>query len=109
MRLTNSKDKKNIQQVLKQGLKDDFWDILTQALKQDLKDVNRDLDSDDLSNMPANEYKVECEVLKEKRRFIEKMLHLPDRIIEDMETPPTAAEEDEDPDPYPKDESNEEE
>ena len=89
--------KKTDQAILRNGKNGNFWNVILKALDSDIKQLKAREDSGDFDNMPADQYKLEIKLLKEERKHLEKLKVLPDRLIEDLESPPSP---DPDLDPY---------
>lgn len=78
---------KDKQEVLRQGIKSDFWRLITEALKDSKGYLQKLADNDDLKELPADQYKVENELLKAKRKYLDKLSKLPDDLISWLENP----------------------
>ncbi len=87
MKLKNPADSKNIQEVLRQGMNTEFWQIITQAIDDNIENLQEQMDSDKLLALPPDQYKLENEVLKEKRRHYQKLKELPLILIDWLQNP----------------------
>ena len=81
MILNDPKNKENIKEILSQGIATEFWSILLQALDESIIHLQKEQDSDDMRDLPAEQYKVEAEILKAKRANLHKLKDLPTSII----------------------------
>ena len=79
--------KKDKQEILRQGKNSDFWRVIVEALKESKEYLQKITDSDDLKELPADQYKVENELLKAKRKYLDKLSELPDNLILWLENP----------------------
>lgn len=87
MNLKNPKDKKDIQETLRAGEKTEFWHIITQALEESIEHIENELNSEDMSALPAESYKITSEVLKSRRDNLRKLLDIPKTIIMYLDSP----------------------
>ena len=87
MKLKNPADSKNIQEVLRQGLNTEFWQIIAQAIDDNIENPQEQMDSDKLFALPPDQYKLENEILKEKRRHYQKLKELPLTLISWLQNP----------------------
>ena len=79
-----------IRMTLKTGMGTEFWDILCQAIDESIERLRAEDDSE-ISEKPAEQYKLENELNKAKIRYLKKLRSLPDEIINDLERPEVKA------------------
>lgn len=85
--LTNPDHNKAIQEVLRQGMQGDFWMIIKQRLQQHVESVQRQLDSSELSALPADEYKTMTEKLKSEKLDRIGIMDMPEVILSELSNP----------------------
>jgi len=96
-------DIKSNQEILKQGIKTDFWKLLVDGLDESIKRLQNEQNSDELRDMPADQYKVENEIIKASIANLKDLKELPENIISWLEDP-NAGDPGHEFDPYAKDE-----
>jgi len=99
MKIHDPNDKESIREILKQGVKTDFWKIIMQGLDAVAEDLQREQDSEGLKELPAEQYKVESEILKAKRKYLRELKDFPRTILNDLDDPNEGVKE-ENLDPY---------
>jgi len=75
------------QEILRLGMDGDFWQLIVSALQDSKENLRNLLDSDDLKDLPADQYKLESEILKSKIKYIDKLSELPKNLIAWHENP----------------------
>lgn len=84
----NDPDQKNyIQDVLRQGAKTEFWQLIKQRLQLHITGVQNTLDSDAFENLIAEEYKIRTETLKKEKNNMLGMMDLPEKMVNELEKP----------------------
>lgn len=82
---TDNKDEQAvINSIIDLGVKSDFWKIILQAIEESKEHLDK-RDDDDLRNLPAEQYKFECEAIKIKKKFLDKLAELPETIKGNIE------------------------
>ena len=92
-----TKDSKSKQEILRQGMNSEFWKIISEALRDSKNHLRNEQDADELKDLPADQYKVENELLKAKIKYLDKLANYPDTIIGWLQNP---NQEEKDYDPY---------
>lgn len=87
MDLNNPKDKESVQETLKLGIKTDFWKLILQALDDSVEHLNNLKASEDFKDLPPDRYKLESEIVKAKKEFLEKLKGMPTTLINYLESP----------------------
>ena len=83
---TENKDEKAvIYSIIDLGIKSDFWKIILQAIEESKEHLDR-RDDEDLRELPAEQYKFECELIKVKKKFLDKLAELPEAIKGNLES-----------------------
>lgn len=80
------KEKDKIE-IIKQGAGGEFWKLLVDALHDSKDALRKQQESDDLKELPADQYKVENELLKAKIKYLDKLIGLPDTIVQWLQNP----------------------
>lgn len=75
----------------------EFWKIISEALRDSKNHLRNEQDADELKDLPADQYKVENELLKAKIKYLDKLANYPDTIIGWLQNP---NQEEKDYDPY---------
>lgn len=91
------KDSKSKQEILRQGMNSEFWKIISEALRDSKNHLRNEQDADALRDLPADQYKVENELLKAKIKYLDKLADYPNTIIGWLQNP---NQEEKDYDPY---------
>ena len=81
------KDSKSKQEILQQGQNSDFWQIIVEAMKDSKEHLRNEQDADELRDLPADQYKVENELLKAKIKYLDKLADYPNTIIGWLQNP----------------------
>lgn len=81
------KDKASIQEILKQGMQTEFWDIIVEELNNQITQLHKEKADPNLRNLPAGEYKLYNELLFAKIDYLENLQKLPGDLIMQMESP----------------------
>src|SRR3990167_1452676 len=87
MNYRDPNERENVKEILKQGIKSPFWEIICQRLQEHMDSVQRLLDSDHLKGKSAEEYKIETEVLRRQRHDRQGILDMPDIIVHELDNP----------------------
>lgn len=72
---------------MRQGEKTDFWNLILQSIDDSIEHIRKEQASDIFEDLPAEQYKVQNELLKAKIKYLEQMKNQPSIIIEDVENP----------------------
>ena len=73
-------------QILREGANTEFWDVICKALDESM-DVGLSNLSQDISRLPASEYKITNEINKSKVKFLHALKDLPNSYAEFLEKP----------------------
>ena len=85
--INNPDDKAAIQDILRHGANGDFWKIISQYLQATVDALESQINSDELLNEPANEYKIKDRILKNTKNDRKDLLELPETIVKDLDDP----------------------
>ena len=75
------------QEILRQGQEGEFWQIIIGYIKESKGHLRNEQDSDELKSLPADQYKVENELLKAKIKYLDKLIEYPNTIIGWLQNP----------------------
>ena len=67
----------------------DFWQLIIEALNDNKEDLQKQADSEDLKELSPEQYKLENELLKAKRKYLDKLSELPATLISWLKNPNT--------------------
>lgn len=74
-------------EILQAGIKTPFWDLVVEAIKESKQHIQDQMDSDDLKELTAEQYKFQNEIFKTKKQFLDMLIRTPNNIISWMEKP----------------------
>lgn len=75
------------QEILRQGQTTQFWQLIIESLRDSKNHLRNEQDSEDLKDLPADQYKVESELIKAKIKYIDKLIEYPNTLIGWLEKP----------------------
>lgn len=90
-------DSQSQQEILKQGQLSEFWQIIVQFIRESKEHLRQEQRSQDLKNLPAEQYKLENELILSKLEYLDKLTDYPNTIIGWLQNPDN---EDRNYDPY---------
>lgn len=96
-------DPKNIEsakEILRTGTSTEFWRLICNALDDSIAHLQAEQDGDDIKDLPSEQYKVEAELLKAKRKYLVHLKGLPNTLIQYLTEPPDNTEKQKNFDPY---------
>lgn len=97
--MIDKKDSKSKQEILRQGMESDFWRIIISALEDSKGHLRKEQKGQDLKSLPAEQYKLENELLLAKLEYLDNLADYPNTIIGWLQNP---NQKEIDPDPYDK-------
>lgn len=90
------KTPKDEQTILEQGQNGEFWRLILKYIDANVKHIEAMLSGDTelpngqmMKDLPADEYKIQNEIFREKKSYLEKLKNLPVAIIESLNEPET--------------------
>lgn len=87
MSILNSKKPIDIQGILNEGKSSEFWGIIVEALDQSIVALQAEHDTDEFKNLPADQYKLESELIRAKKQFLNTLKATPDNIVSWLSSP----------------------
>ena len=85
--LKDPSNKEGYQETLRSGKATEFWSVLQQALRDSIEHIQSQLDGEDIADLSPEQYKVQVEILKGRKKDLQKLLELPDTLIVWLESP----------------------
>ena len=85
--MIDDKESQSKQEILRQGQQGDFWQIILDFIKQSREHLRNEMDADQLRDLPADQYKVENELLKAKIKYLDRLADYPNTIIGWLQNP----------------------
>ena len=83
------KDEKSQQEILKQGQTSEFWQLILEFIGKSKNDLRVQQDADEFRDLPADQYKIENELLKAKIKYLDRLASYPNSIIGWLQNPNT--------------------
>ena len=87
MDISDYRNKDAVQNTLKQGAVSDFWKIILSSLEDTIAMLKEEKGSDELAALPAEQYKVESEILRHKIKYLETLKNMPANLASWVELP----------------------
>lgn len=94
MNLNDSTKKEEIKRLMKDGSTSEFWVLMCQAINRDIETLR--LMPREFASLPADQYKLENEIIREKINYLEGLKNKPTEIVDEL-TDPDQTEVDHDP------------
>ncbi len=63
----------NEQEVLKQGKGGSFWQVIVGYIDKNIEELQAQEDGQDLKDLPADQYKLESQILKAKKSYLKEL------------------------------------
>ena len=73
--------------ILKSGETTEFWQIICDDIDKDIKELEMSRDSDTIASLPAMEYKLAMENIKDKIVHLRALKNKPQLIIANLDNP----------------------
>jgi len=80
--MSNIKTKKpaEIEAILDQGVQGDFWQVIVDALNESIEHIENSANDEEFKNLPAEQYKLENELVKAKIKYLKQLKNTPQNI-----------------------------
>lgn len=75
------KNIENAKEVLRLGKGTEFWFLVCNALDESIAHLQNEQDGEAIKDLPAEQYKLESELLKAKRAYLKHLKKLPETLI----------------------------
>ena len=83
---TNLADQSKME-VLRIGKGGEFWKLIVEALQESIDFIQEQMDSDELKELTAEQYKLTNELFKAKKQYLATLMKTPDNLISWLGTP----------------------
>lgn len=87
MSILNTKKPAEIQAILDQGVKGDFWQVIVATIEESIEHLRSATDSDDFKDLTPERYKLENELVKAKIKYLRMLINTPNNIVSWLESP----------------------
>ena len=87
MSILKNKKPIDIQGILSSGKQSEFWQAICEAIEQSRQHLQTYQDSDEFKELPPDQYKLENELIRAKRKYLDMLINTPDNIISWLSTP----------------------
>ena len=74
-------------EILEAGMSSQFWRIIVEALEESIDFIQEQMDSDDLRELSAEQYKLHNELFKAKKQYLNTLINTPRNLISWLGTP----------------------
>lgn len=78
------------QELMKQGKATPFWALIVKVLEDSKRDIQEKQDSEDLSDLTPELYKLQNELFRSKKAFIDTLIDTPENIVNWLQQPDNA-------------------
>ena len=76
-----------VRDILSQGLRSDFWELLCQVLDDNIRHQDEQINDEDVMDLDPVMYKTTMEILKGRKSDLQKLKELPEKVILDLQDP----------------------
>jgi len=76
--------KRSEQEILAIGMRSEFWRILCEGIQKNIDNLKMKQSGKNLSSLPADQYKLENEIILAKIRYLESLMNLPENLIQEI-------------------------
>ena len=83
----NTENKDAIRDIVSQGMRSDFWEILCQVLDDNIRHQDEQINDEEVMDLDPVQYKTTMEILKGRKSDLQKLKELPEKIILDLQDP----------------------
>ncbi len=80
-------EESTVKATLEEGKKSKFWQYITRALEESKAFIQAQQDSEDLKELSPEIYKLQNELFKAKKVFLDHLIKTPDNIISWLQQP----------------------
>lgn len=87
MSILKQKKPAEIEAILEAGVSSEFWEIICAVLEESRDALQAYQDSDEFRELPAEQYKIENELLRAKRVYLDMLKRTPDNLRSWLTTP----------------------
>ena len=87
MKFKNVKEKQTANEILKEGMKTRFWEIIVIALTESREALTKAQEDEALSELSPEVYKMQMELLRAKKSFIDNLIKTPENVMSWLQSP----------------------
>lgn len=73
--------------IIRQGATSEFWKLICKIVDENIRLVEEQMESENMDDLPADEYKVMSQVLKLKKKMYLSLKDLPKSFLESKKLP----------------------
>jgi len=84
---SNSADASKIE-ILRTGQQTEFWRLIVEAIEESKAHIQKQMDGNDILDLPPEQYKMVNELFKSKKQFLDTLIKTPENLMSWLETPP---------------------
>lgn len=81
------KTNEDIKGILEAGTRTDFWEIILNGIDENIERIEGKMRDEELRKLPAEQYKLENELLKMQIDYLKYLKELPDLIKQSLGSP----------------------
>lgn len=81
MKIDDPQQAENVKETMSEGQSTEFWVLIMQALDQSIARLEGERDGQEIKELPADQYKMESELLKAKIHYLKHLKELPSTIM----------------------------
>jgi len=78
----------NTMELLRLGTATPFWQAIQESIDESIAHLQKVEDSQEMRDLPAEQYKLESELLKAKKKYLNHLKQLPMALVEYLKDPP---------------------
>ena len=97
MKFKSKKEEQDAVDVLRTGAKSHFWGLIVKALEESKEYIQSQMDSEEMKNLEADQYKLMNELYKAKKEFLNILMKTPENIVSWLQLAPSERPKDFDP------------
>lgn len=86
-KIEDPKNRESIREIMRQGAASEFWQLVLEVLDQNIEHQQTMIEGDAIGDLGADEYKINMEVLKSRKRYLTMLKELPNTVILSLERP----------------------
>lgn len=87
MKFATPKEEQSAKEILKEGKKTKFWELIVASIQESKEFIQKEQDSEDLKDLSPELYKLTNELYKAKKAFLDVLAKTPDNLISWLEKP----------------------
>ncbi len=88
MKFKSTQEEESAIVILKEGSNSAFWSLIIKALEESKEFIQKQMDAEELKDLPADQYKFMNESFKAKKQFLDTLMKTPENIASWLEKVP---------------------